>query len=184
MPTELEEQAFLRPNAPVEFEARNPRRAFRHTETLGDIYTLNFEIDEQTWRAVAVIPKTASLTMWLVWNDGDEPERKAIKHALVSSAKPQAQKKNGSKPRKVRKGENGAFWNKLIKRGFWTFPGVRETLHTEAEGQTEVLCAMRREFDTDTLALVSPEQAAEWAGQRGLEGFMNLIRHVQANLEG
>ncbi len=174
--------AFLRPNRPVEIEGRNPRRGFRHNETLGDIYTLNFEVDEMTWRAWAMIPKTASLSLVTWWNEGNE--EKAPKSPAPKKSPPRmvdVAAVDKPSPRKPRKGENGALWNSLVKRGFWSFPGVQEAL--KAEGQKDCLAAMRNQFNTDTLATVNAAELAAWASKRKLDGLLNLVRQVSEKLE-
>ncbi len=173
--------AFLRPDDPVEIEGRNPRRRHRYSETVGDVWIIEYEVDELTWRAWSVIPRTAAVTAVTWWNDGDAPD-KPVKR--LKAAKEQKQLGTSKKP-KVPKGANGALWNSLVKRGFWDFPGVRESLALkESQGQKEALAAMRNEFNTDTLATIAASEVAAWANARGLDRFMDLVRQVQANLEG
>jgi hypothetical protein len=159
-------------NTPFEFEGLDLRPGFRAQDNGAHIYTINIQVTEAMWESVKTIPRHHIIGGILYWTTGDT----AMPAPSMERPEP-----NGKKP-KIRRGSHGEMWNKLIRRGFWSFPGVQETLG--AEGQKDCLAAMRNQFNTDTLATIDAGEIAAWAATHKLDGLLNLIRQVEINLKG
>lgn len=153
----------LQPNQPIRFEGRNARPGFRRLKT-GDIYTLNIEITEDDWNSLKTVPENALLEVVLWHHDGDpDPTAKA--------EQPKTQPKE--------RGEHGAYWNQMFKKGFQNYPDLIQVLSCTGD---QIRLRLHDVFSTDTLTTVSPTDFERFLESEGLTSLVTLSRQAQAQV--
>lgn len=141
-----------------EFEATNPQPKFARRK-IGDVYALNVEISEETWEQLKLIPRGAMLIGRLYWTLGDDPH-------LAEKADRQL------------KGEFGAFWASMCKRGVLNNLDLRQVLDKDAANPQETKYALYEAFGVTSLSQIHPADFARWAAQKRLVNVVVMAEEV------
>lgn len=148
-------------DTPMRFEGRN-RRCRSSDRPIGQVYTIELEIDQETWLALQTTPRNGIFGLVVWWNDGDEPAPATKK-----------------RPSKATQGKHGQFWREAFKRGFQHDVDLRAVLEVEGLGNPDaVKNALHRVFDASSLSKVSPEQFAYWCHANQLERLVTMVNLI------
>jgi hypothetical protein len=157
---------ILPQNTPVKFEARNPRPAFRRLKT-GDIYTINLEVDEETWASLKTMPDNAIMELVGWWHDGDG----------VTDAAPEEKPKK----EKVQKGEWGGYWAAMFRANFHANLDLISILNCSEAG--EVKDALKAYFQVQSLTTVAPPVFEQFCSHYVMHGLVTLSRQCAAKVQ-
>jgi hypothetical protein len=157
---------ILQPNVPCKFEGRNIRTPKRSGATQ-DFYLVQFEITREAWEELETVPKTAILGGVIWYNDGDPVEVKEIKPR---------------KPAKE-KGEYGAYWQDLCKRGVFHNADLQELLRYSVPNESDPKKAFKKLFQVESLTFISPQNFEIWLDEQNLAAVKTMSRQAIARLE-
>ena len=150
-------EEILQPNTPVKFAARNMRPKFRRLKS-GDIFLVEYEVEEEIWDSLRTVPEIALLDMVLWHHDGDaEPDE----------------------PTKQPKGPHSFYWKELFRCGFQNYPELIQVLDCVGP---QIKMRLHDIFEVDSLSKVSPEQLEGWVDSEGLHSLVTLSRQPQAKV--
>lgn len=147
---------ILQPNTPVKFAARNMRPKFRRLKA-GDIFLVEYEVDESVWNSLRTVPENALLETVLWHHDGDpEPH---------------------DQPAPEPKGPYSGFWRIMVIKGVTSYPDLQEKLDVTHD---HVWDALHGEFNVKSMSNVSPRQWETWVTENGLhEGLITMSRNAE-----
>lgn len=159
-------EEILQPNTPVKFAARNMRPKFRRLKS-GDIFLVEYEVEEEVWNSLRTVPENALLENVLWHHDGDP--------AQVEVSTP-------AKPKKAPSGPFSAYWSRMFAKGFNNYPALIETLDCAGD---QIRLRLHDIFQVDTCSDISPTEFEAWMESEGEEKFASLItlsRQAQARV--
>jgi hypothetical protein len=157
---------ILQPNTPIKFEARNPRPAFRRLKT-GDIYTINLEVDEETWASLKTMPDNAIIELVGWFHDGD--------------GQTDAQPEEKPKKEKAPKGEYGPYWAAMFRAGFNANRDLIGVLNCSEAG--EVKDALKAYFEVQSLTMIAPPVFEQFCAHYVMHGLVTLSRQCAAKVQ-
>lgn len=147
---------LLQAKTPCEIEGRNFRRGYREP-AIGKVYTIQFEVDKETWDACELVPKTA-LIKGVLWWEQETAEQ-------VAQPEPK---------RKEPAGPYAYYWERMCKHNVKTWPELQELLDCTYE---QVWDCLHKAFEVETMADVSPRQWEAWVNANGLpENLITMSR--------
>lgn len=156
---------LLRANQPCEIEGRNFRRGYREPQ-IGKVYTIQFEVDKDTWDACELVPKTAIVkgVLWWESEDGDSEKPAPV-----------------SKPakRKEPSGPYAYYWERMCAKGIKSCTELEEVLDCTFENIWE---ALHEAFKVETMSNVSPRQWEVFVKEHALSQFL-IDMSRQAEIE-
>jgi hypothetical protein len=152
-------------NQPVRFEWRNFRRSFR-TAKIGDVHTIQVEVDAKTWQDLDTMPKDADGEMVIWWETRGEGIGKEPKPSKEPSP-------------------YGLYWKAVRLSSIPNCVELHDWLGLESDlaeppKPEDVWKAMRGKFNTESLSLVSPEAAIQAFEQANLPGVAAIARRLAA----
>lgn len=167
---------LLKEKQPVLFDARNLIPKYRKAR-IGDVYSINCEVDEATWNQLKTIPAGVELTITLWWHNGDGDS------GTVEVEKPKREKKP-----KPEKGTHGKYWQAMFRHGALNHPDLPQAVRIDegnfSEGEQGIKEALRATFEVSSLTFISPDDFDRWCDDRNMHSLITLSRQAAAEAQG
>lgn len=154
---------MIQEGEPFNFEARNPKPKFSR-RVIGDVYSLDIELDEGLWEQMKEVPRGAILSGKLYWTLGDDPE-------VVKKAE------------KKLKGEWGEFWRGMCAKGILSSLDLRQVLNADAADEKGTKQALYDLFEVTSLSQIHPAEFSRWAAENQLNVIVMMADEVARGME-
>jgi hypothetical protein len=146
---------ILQPNTPVKFASRNMRPKFRRLKA-GDIFLVEYEVEESVWNSLRTVPEDALIENVLWHHEGD----------------PEPHDKPPPKP----KGPYSRYWRQMFRQGFNNFPDLIQVLECTGD---QVRLKLHGIFEAESLSAIAPGRFEKWLQEHNLEALVTLSRQAQ-----
>ena len=149
-----------------DFEARNPKPKFR-VGKIGDVFSVDLEIDEELWNTLKLIPRGAMLKGKLFWCSEDDTHSEQATKAVTR------------KPPVVTPA--GRFWQIMCAKGVLNNLDLCDVL--EVNGPQYTKKAMYQHFGVDSLSKIDPQEFIGFCERSGLNALLMMAEQVLRELE-
>ena len=147
-----------------DFEARNPRPRFR-VGKVGDVFSLDVEIDEELWNTLKLIPRGAIIRGKLFWSHEDEGTEQATK---ATRKAPEVT-------------PWGRFWQRAHAKGLLSNLDLCEVL--ELNDPRHIKKKLHEHFKVDSLRDVDPQLFEDFCERAGLGALVAQIARIRRDVQ-
>lgn len=171
-------EPLLQSKTPCEIVGRNFRRGYREPQ-IGKVYTIQFEVDKETWDACELVPKTA-LIKGVLWWESEESEQEVQPETEKAPVRDNSEKASHPPPAVIQPGPHGQYWSGMYRKGFINYPDLIEVCGCAGD---QIRLRLHDMFEVSSLTEISPQAFEDWCASEALHSLITLSRQVRAKLQ-